>query len=170
MLAAVFPQKSMRFRHNDTYGIAPKSQKSIPDVSNRLRHLGYDWAMEKRDDSWKSWGLRLRNHLKEHKSSLAKLADKMLDEDGEPIAESTLRSWTNGNRKINLEDFFHACKEAGANPAVILFGRPIMSDAMRKEIGDLVVAALEADPSANPDYGQMITKINKTARKHKSPA
>ena len=110
-------------------------------------------------EAWKFWGRRLRNHLRESDSNLAELAEKM------DKVESTLRSWTNGTRQINLSDFFEACQKAGADPAVMLFGHPIMSESLKKQLGNLAVSVFEADPSANPDYGGMITKIKKKSSK-----
>lgn len=133
--------------------------KSIPHVSDYTSRRSYDRQMPATNDSWKAWGKRLRVHLKESDSSLAKLAEKM------DLSEPTLRSWTNGNREINLSDFFLACRHAKADPAQILFGQPLMSDDVKKKIGALAVSVLEADPAANPDYGDMITKIKRDVRK-----
>jgi transcriptional regulator with XRE-family HTH domain len=36
-------------------------------------------------------------------------------------AESTVRSWLNGNREVNLTDFFRLCDAAGIEPALVLF-------------------------------------------------
>jgi transcriptional regulator with XRE-family HTH domain len=100
-------------------------------------------------DRWKQWGPRLREHLKKNGSSLAKLAEKMIDENGDALAESTLRSWTNGNRKVNLADFFELCKKADADPALILFDQPLMSENLKH--GLLAVTAL-MDPTTPPRH------------------
>lgn len=121
--------------------------------------------MVKPKDAWKSWGLRFRNQLKDRGKNLAYVAEKMTDKNGDQMSESAVRSWTNGTRKINLEDFFRACEVAELNPAVILFGHPIMSEDEKKRIGALIVSVLEADTSANPDYGDTITKIRNDAKK-----
>jgi transcriptional regulator with XRE-family HTH domain len=49
------------------------------------------------------------------KSSLAKVAEKL------GRAESTVRSWTNGTRDINLAEYLELCKAAGIDPALVLF-------------------------------------------------
>lgn len=103
-------------------------------------------------DAWKLWGRRLRVHLSERGENLGKLAERMIDPDsGRVRAESTLRSWTNRNREINLSEFFELCKQAKADPAQILFGQPIMSEEVRKQIGALASSVTEADSAANSD-------------------
>lgn len=61
------------------------------------------------------WARRFREALKAQESSLAKVAEKM------GVAESTVRSWTNGHRDINLDDFLRLCNAAEVDAAVILF-------------------------------------------------
>lgn len=97
-------------------------------------------------DEWKKWGKRLREHIREKNMNLAKLAEKL------ELSEATLRSWTNSTRKINLEDFFLLCRTADLDPAVILFGMPIMSQEQRQNMGKLAISILEADPTTAPGY------------------
>lgn len=120
--------------------------------------------MKQNTDPWKQWGRRLKVHLKENGQNLAKLADKMVDENGKPLAESTLRSWTNGNRQVNLSDFFELCSKASADPAQILFGQVLMSAEVEKQIGNLAATVLKADPSAAPSYGKLVGNLNKATR------
>lgn len=69
------------------------------------------------------WGMRFRKAAYAKGWTLAKLAEKLPGEKpGQPMAESTLRSWTNGNRDVNLKDFVTLCNAAGLDPAVVLFG------------------------------------------------
>lgn len=74
------------------------------------------------DDPWRDWSTRYRAEIRKKHSSLAKVAEKL------GMAESTLRSWTNGNREVNLSDFFAMCRAGGVDPAVVLFGRPVMTE------------------------------------------
>lgn len=156
----------MRFGHNDTYGIEQSQAKSIPLVSDLLLRCLYAIEMAKSSE-WKSWGERLKYHLKASGSSLAKLAERMPNRDGEPMAESTLRSWTNGTRRINLEDFFELCRRAEADPAVILFGHPVMTDNLKQQLGHLAATVFDRDPTKNPDYATMMANIRSPKRKSK---
>lgn len=117
-----------------------------------------------RHHDWTLWGRRLKTHLKEKGENLASLAEKMT------LSEATLRSWTNGTRRINLVDFMNACRLAKADPAQILFGKPVLSDDLKKQLGELAVTVLEADPASNPDYETMIAKMKKSAKKRQIPS
>lgn len=82
------------------------------------------------------------------------------------MALSTLRSLLNGHREPKVRDFFALCEAAEVpDPAVILFGHPIMSPELKAKIGAFAVEILEADPSVMPSYGDTITKIKKDAKK-----
>ena len=61
------------------------------------------------------WGRRFREGSKRKGLNLRQIAERM------DLAESTVRSWTNGNRDINLTDFLKLCEAAGLDPAVTLF-------------------------------------------------
>lgn len=65
---------------------------------------------------WKGWAGRLRAHCKHYGFGLAQVAERM------GRAESTVRSWTNGTRDMNLSEFFVLCDAARADPAAMLFG------------------------------------------------
>lgn len=75
----------------------------------------YYRGMANGDKAWKTWGARFRDQMRAKELNLAVLADRM------SLAESTLRSWTNGNRDINLSDFFRLCAAAGIDPHDVLF-------------------------------------------------
>lgn len=109
-------------------------------------------------DVWKRWGARFKEHAREKDLNLAKIAELM------DLSEPTLRSWTNGNRKINLEDFFALCAAAELNPATILFGMPIMTETQRNAIGQLATSVLEADPAASPNYKGLTKHLKKAAK------
>jgi len=79
----------------------------------------------------------------------------MVDEDGKPLAESTLRSWTNGNRQVNLADFMTLCVKAGADPALILFGRPLMRPELQKRVEALAQTMMEPENR----YGKIMYNI-----------
>lgn len=98
-------------------------RKSIPKVSDAPRLCAYAYVMEDKEDKTPyGWGARFRQAAYQKGWSLATLAEEMVDENGKPMAESSLRSWTNGNRDINLSDFLRLCGIAKLDPAVILFG------------------------------------------------
>lgn len=167
MLLPVFPQKAVRFRHIDTYGIGRIQRKSIPIVSDCRTNPDYHVGMKQNLDPWKHWGRRLKVHLKENGQNLAGLAEKMTNS-GTPIAESTLRSWTNGNRQINLTDFFEICAKAEADPAQILFGQTLMSAEVEQQIGNLAAAVIKADPAIKPTYGKLVGKLSKAGKRLKA--
>lgn len=126
--------------------------------------------MKQNVDSWKYWGRRLRVHLKENGENLAKLAERMVDDDGKQMAESSLRSWTNGTRKVNLEDFFELCTQAKADPVQILFGRPLMGDQLKSQIGALASSIFGADPAADPDYGKFVASVGRSNKQRNRAA
>jgi transcriptional regulator with XRE-family HTH domain len=68
----------------------------------------------KHDKKWQGWGQRFRLACRVNGLTLAQVAEKM------DLAESTLRSWTNGTREINLSTFFHLCAAADVSPYAIL--------------------------------------------------
>lgn len=105
--------------------------------------------------SWIDWGTRLRAHMKEKRLRAVVVADAL------KMSESALRSWINGNRELNLHDFFRLCAAVKADPSQILFGRPSFSPEQRKQIGEMVATMLEQDPATNPQYTPMIGRLQK---------
>lgn len=61
------------------------------------------------------WGPRFREQSRAKGFNLGHIAGKL------GLAESTVRSWTNGTRDINLSDFLRLCAAAQLDPAVLLF-------------------------------------------------
>jgi len=104
-----------------------------------------------KDVIWLDWGKRFRKLLRHKGSNLAKVADAM------QLSESALRSWTNGNRQINLQDFFKLCEVAEVDPAVVLFAVPRMTEELSKHIAALSASATTVDraPTAQSDYLKM---------------
>lgn len=81
------------------------------------------------------WGSRFRLGLKAKKLTTGQVAEKM------DLAESSVRSWLNGNREINLSDFFLLCDAAGLDPATVLFAGQV--DPRFLEIGRVWAGADE---------------------------
>jgi transcriptional regulator with XRE-family HTH domain len=71
------------------------------------------------------------------------------------MSESALRSWLNGNREVNVTDFFTLCDVARADPRRILFGQLGLTAAQRKAFGRRVVEILEADTAVLPSSRQL---------------
>lgn len=89
---------------------------SILHVSHRYSGFPYGERMkEEKEKTPLGWGPRFRKHLKSKGLSLGDVAEKL------DVAESTVRSWTNGTRDINLTDFVTLCDAAGLDHALILF-------------------------------------------------
>ena len=94
-----------------------KSNNTIPPVSDAMNGSDYARYMV-REAKWKNWGARFRMACRLKGLTLSKVAESMGN------AESTLRSWTNGTRQINLTEFFTLCDAAGIDPYPILFTAP----------------------------------------------
>lgn len=96
---------------------------------------------------WKGWGPRFRRHCRENHTSLAKIAGLI------GRGESTLRSWTNGTREINLSEFFALCAAAKADPAAILFDITNLTPHEREQISAMLGKILEFStvPGPAPD-------------------
>jgi transcriptional regulator with XRE-family HTH domain len=87
-------------------------------VSDTLRGRPYAAGMKKSEKGAKTprgWGLRFRTFIRAKGLNLSAIAEKM------GLAESTIRSWTNGTRDVNLSDFLRLCRAAGLDPASVLF-------------------------------------------------
>ena len=100
-------------------------------------------------NEWKLWGPRFRAHMRENRLSTRVLAERLR------MSESALRSWLNGNREINVTDFFRLCDLARADPRRILFGQLGLTTAQRKALGQRVVEILEADTALLPRSRQL---------------
>jgi transcriptional regulator with XRE-family HTH domain len=87
---------------------------SIPYASQDEGIKPYPADMPKKSD-WRHWGARFRNEAA-RKGVSTKVVAGRIDQ-----AESTVRSWLNGNREANLTDFFRLCDAAGIEPALVLF-------------------------------------------------
>jgi transcriptional regulator with XRE-family HTH domain len=67
------------------------------------------------------WGTRFRQMALGNGKSLKDVAEKL------GRAESSVRSWTNGTRQINLIEFLELCDAAGIDPATCLFAGKVDS-------------------------------------------
>lgn len=110
----------------------------------------YNQSMSHR---WQNWGKRFKEMAQDNGHSLASLADPM------DRAESTLRSWTNGTREINLSEFFELCAAAGVNPSQVLFGGIPMNEETRQHLSKALQATLDADPVSKDSYPKMTRKM-----------
>jgi transcriptional regulator with XRE-family HTH domain len=113
-------------RHVDTQGITASADESIPPVSDTVNPTVYPLGMVWSGDDFKkwgnAWGKRYRAYLRSKGRSLKDVAEAM------ELAESTLRSFTNGTRSPSLVEFLTMCQLAEADPATILFGSPTVND------------------------------------------
>jgi len=101
-------------------------------------------------NEWKLWGPRFRVHMRENRLSTRVLAERL------SMSESALRSWLNGNREVNVTDFFRLCDVAKTDPKRILFGQVGLSAAQKRALGQRVVEILEADTAAVPSSRQLV--------------
>ena len=91
--------------------------------------MPYRGAVDKKKEKTPlGWGQRFRDQARAKGLSLADVAEKL------DLAESTVRSWTNGTRDINLTDFIELCDAAGLDHAMILFAGKV--DAKFLAIGE----------------------------------
>ena len=111
------------------------------------------YGMATKENDWRVWGTRLRVHMKEHRIRPVTLAAKF------GISEPAMRSWINGNRQINLSDFFTLCVAAKADPRQILFGGMGLSLEQKQALGQAVVSILEADTAAAPGYPELVKQL-----------
>lgn len=96
-------------------------------------------------ETWTGWAQRFRQHCSRHGLKLKDVADRL------GKAESTVRSWTNGTREVNLTEFFALCAAAQADPATVLFGHVVLTERQR-ELVDALSASFnnERKSSSNP--------------------
>ena len=104
-------------------------------------------------NEWKLWGPRFRAHMRENRLSTRAVAERLR------MSESALRSWLNGNREVNVTDFFRLCDVAKADPRRILFGQVSLTTAQKEAVGQRVVEILEADTASLPGYAQPIQPL-----------
>jgi transcriptional regulator with XRE-family HTH domain len=103
-------------------------------------------------NEWKLWGPRFRVHMRENRLSTRVVAERLR------MSESALRSWLNGNRQVNVTDFFKLCHVANADPRRILFGQVGLTAAQKQAVGQRVVEILEADTASLPSYARQLVR------------
>ena len=103
-------------------------------------------------NEWKLWGPRFRVHMRENRLSTRVVAERLR------MSESALRSWLNGNRQVNVTDFFKLCDVANADPRRILFGQVGLTAAQKQAVGQRVVEILEADTASLPSYARQLVR------------
>ena len=87
---------------------------SIPYASPLVRKPPYPESMGKKSE-WRHWGARFRNEASRKGISTREAAARV------DQAESTVRSWLNGTREVNLADFVRLCDATGIDPELVLF-------------------------------------------------
>lgn len=85
---------------------------SIPIASDAPGHGVYPSPVPKK--TVMGWGPRFRYAIKSRGLTVADVAEKI------GRAESSVRSWLNGNREINLSEFVELCASARLEPAAVL--------------------------------------------------
>lgn len=111
------------------------------------------------DERWRDWGKRFRVLVKENGETLASVAEAL------GRSEPALRSWTNGNRQINLSEFFALCAAAKVDPAHVLFGRIGLSTEQKARLGELVVSVLESDTATHQDYPKLVRGLQRDLKR-----
>lgn len=124
-------------------------RNAIPIVLPMGRWRPYHSGME----TWEAWGARLRRAYKGKKKRW-QLAKHM------SVSESQIGHWTNGTRDIGVRDLMRLCEFVGADPAVILFGGPVVpADApeeVRQALG--ILAKIKAVPISSDNINRADTK------------
>jgi len=101
---------------------------------------------------WMRWGVRFRTALKLKHLNLSKIAEAL------DMHESSVRSWVNGNREVNLADFFRLCDAADIDAREILFG---------SIVDEKLLALIEAWRHAD-DGGKKLLSVAANAVLHQS--
>lgn len=97
-------------------------------------------------EDWRSWGTRFKKHAYAKNHTLESLAETL------GRNASSLRHWTNGNRQINLSEFFELCAAADVDPALILFGAPIIDEDTRARIDKALRGVFETGAVATAKH------------------
>jgi transcriptional regulator with XRE-family HTH domain len=127
---------------------------SIPFVSHGNRRPPYPVRVKEKTPL--GWGARFREQIKAKGKSLGQIAEKL------GLAESTVRSWTNGTRDVNLSDYLKLCAAAQLDPVVSLVGSKV--DAKFLLIG-------EAWAKATPEQrGYLLTVAKGILSEHEADA
>ena len=110
---------------------------------------------------WKIWGPRFRQQCRDKGLNLAKIAERL------DLAESTVRSWTNGTREINLSDFFRLCSAAGIEPGEVLFAESAQNQPLPD--AENFLAMTEAWRYATPEWKEiLLTTADAIIKQHRA--
>lgn len=112
----------------------------MQEVSTHRSRIPYSGRVRNHYPTPLNWGARYRQAIKLKGLNLAKVAEKL------DIHESTVRSWTNGHRDINLVDFLKLCRAAEVDAWPILFAN----------VDERALALLEAWRQADDSERQLL--------------
>ena len=99
--------------------------------------------------------------MREQRLSTRVLAERLR------MSESALRSWLNGNREVNVTDFFTLCDVAKADPRRILFGQLSLTAAEKQALGKRLVEILETDTTALPGHPQPAQPLREASSRNR---
>ena len=138
-----------------------KVSESLPTCQYPLNHTDFTGLSTIENvKEWKAWGIRFRQHCRAKHLSLRTISERI------ERAESTVRSWTNGTRDINLVDFFRLCIAAGIDRPGSLF----TSGAENRPAQDKEFVALgEAWQYANSEWkATLLTAADAIIKQHRA--
>lgn len=70
--------------------------------------------------AWRTWHVRLSQHLDEHKEAAGVVDADIADKIG--VSRASITHWKAGRRTPQLDNFFALCEAIDADPEFILFG------------------------------------------------
>lgn len=100
------------------------------------------------DTAWLDWRSRFKAHVKRSKIGWESVASKL------NLTTGAVRHRLNTTRNVKLDAFFRMCAAANADPAMILFGRPLMTEEKSKELHEFVAKWVGAQQIAPLEIAQ----------------
>jgi transcriptional regulator with XRE-family HTH domain len=116
---------------------------SIPSVSHEMWTLADNArvpqrkraalkAVSKEQPEPPLWALRVRSHIRAHRGQPGFQRDQIAA--GVGVSPAQVGHWLNGRRDIFLSEFLALCNHLKVDPAVMLFGGPVVSEAAQDDI------------------------------------
>jgi len=149
--------------------VAPTPKVMQLPVAHRVVKFATVCSMK----NWKAWPERAKEAKDRSEKTDAELSAAVTDITGRTAGRAQVNHWFTGTREPTISQFMALCGEIGADPGYVLFGVPVLPDAVK---GSRAAVAMKANPTENPDYlmtekrlrmrkkGRTIKTVSKRAR------